>query len=124
MLYEGSGIRWGIRLKGSDQLLGPIGLQQINKEHSGNIVFALAPQFWKMGFASEAIKEVIHYSFNTLNLRRIGAEVLPGNMASENLLLKLGFGYEGLLRNWMLWQGVYHDIKMYSYIKPSEISGA
>jgi [ribosomal protein S5]-alanine N-acetyltransferase len=50
-------------------------------------------------------------------VKRIEAEVIPGNIASEKVRVKLGFSHEGLLRQWMLWDGKYNDINMYALLK-------
>ena len=47
---------------------------------------------------TEAISTILTYGFTELGLHRIEAIPLGGNTASKSLLLKLGFKYEGNLR--------------------------
>lgn len=54
------------------------------------------PDYWRMGYTSEAIKEVLKYSFEKPDLYRIGAVTFPESKASNQLLEKLGFQREGL----------------------------
>ena len=42
--------------------------------------------------------KAIAFGFNTINLNRIEATVTPGNQASINLLRKLHFKQEGIVR--------------------------
>lgn len=65
----------------------------------------------------EALETVLHYAFTQLDVNRVEAEVMQGNMASERLLIKLGFMREGLLRQWMYWNGSYYDMTMFSLLR-------
>ncbi len=47
---------------------------------------------------AEAISTILSYGFTELGLHRIEGTPFAGNMPSRNLLLKLGFTYEGNLR--------------------------
>ncbi len=112
-----SGIRWGIAIKGQQNIIGTIGFSTISAQHKGSIVYALLPDHQRKGIITEALDAVLQFGFTNLQLRRIEAEVMPGNTASEQLLEKTGFSYEGLLQQWMCWHGQYTDIKMYSLLR-------
>jgi ribosomal-protein-alanine N-acetyltransferase len=64
----------------------------------------------------EAIKEILDYSFDTLDLSRIGAIVYPENEPSWQLLEKLGFNREGLLRSYMFQNQKSEDVFIYSIL--------
>ncbi len=114
---DGNFIRWGISLQGESELIGTIGYNAYTANHRATIVFALLPQFWGQGFASEAIKEVARFGFQELQINRIEAEVIPSNTGSIKTLQRLGFVREGLLRQWLLWNEKYYDIVMYSLLR-------
>lgn len=67
---------------------------------------------------SEAVRAVIDYCFNVLNLYRIGAVTFPQNEASFTLLLNLGFEKEGLLRGYLYQDNSSHDAFIFSLTKP------
>lgn len=113
------GIRWGIALQGREELIGMIGFNSIVPGHKGVLVFALVQEYWGKGYMAEAIAAVLEYGFTTLELLRIEAEVLPGNKASEKVLVKTGFHPEGLLQQWMLWDHKAYDVNMYAQVGPS-----
>jgi RimJ/RimL family protein N-acetyltransferase len=46
----------------------------------------------------EALKGVVDYAFNVLDLNRIEADIDPRNGSSARSLQRLGFTQEGLLR--------------------------
>jgi len=57
---------------------------------------------------------VTRWSYRALNLLRVQATVLRTNVASERVVQKCGFTYEGLLRAYRLVRGSPGDFKMYS----------
>ena len=114
---EKVGIRWGISLKGHDNIIGTIGFNNFTKQHRANIGFDLLVDFWNNGYLTEAIKCVTEFGFNKLDVNRIEAEVMMGNIASEKVLAKNGFTNEGLLRQWMYWNNKYYDMTMFSLLQ-------
>jgi RimJ/RimL family protein N-acetyltransferase len=65
--------------------------------------------FWGQGLATEAIKLVVGYAFNKLNLRRLEAGCYANNPASIRAFQKAGFVEEGRLRQRYFWRGQYVD---------------
>jgi len=59
-----------------------------------------------MGYAYEAARAAINYSFDVLKVDKLYAGHHPQNKASEKLLLRLGFQYIGL--NFYEPTGLYH----------------
>ena len=49
---------------------------------------------WGRGIGTEAAKAVVEYGLNELGLLSIVGGVLPENIASEKILIKLGFIFE------------------------------
>ncbi|MBI9067536.1 MAG: GNAT family N-acetyltransferase [Salinivirgaceae bacterium] len=110
-------LRWGIAQKGTSDLIGTIGFNNYQKNHKANIGYDLQSEYWNQEFISEALPEVIKYGFEKLEINRVEAEIMPGNPASERVLVKNGFKIEGLLRDWMLWNNNHYDMLMYSLLK-------
>jgi ribosomal-protein-alanine N-acetyltransferase len=42
---------------------------------------------------------------------------MQDNVASEKILLKIGFINEGILRQWMFWNDKHYDMTMYSLLQ-------
>lgn len=116
--HEKRGIRWGIKLKENQKIIGTIGLNalQLNNKRA-EIGYELHPSYWRNGFATEALKEVLNFSFEQLDLHRVGAVVYPENKVSLNLLKKLGFTNEGLLRDYIYQNKQSHDTYVLSLLK-------
>ncbi len=107
----------GISLKGRDNIIGTIGFNNFTKRHRANIGFDLQADFWNNGYLTEAIKTVIEFGFRNLDINRIEAEVMQGNVASEKVLAKIGFKNEGILRQWMYWNDKYYDMTKFSLLQ-------
>jgi len=70
--------------------------------------YVLGRVHWGQGLMREALQAVCGHLFGTLGLRRIEAEVNPANLASCQLLARVGFTLEGTLRQrWVGKAGAY-----------------
>ncbi|MCJ8274554.1 MAG: GNAT family N-acetyltransferase [Psychrosphaera sp.] len=117
-----NGIRWAIRFIGSNRLIGSCGFNSFNERSRSTVIgYDLLPEFWRKGIAFEAVNEMIAclYKEQVIDspINRIQADTVPGNDASEKLLLKLGFEKEGLRRQSGYWKDAYHDLNCFSLIK-------
>ncbi len=111
-------IKWGIQLKGKEKLIGTIGFQEWSSQHKKvNVSYALFPDYWNKGYATEAVHEAIFYGFNELHLKRIGAVVFTQNSGSITLLSKVGFKKEGTLREYMYQNDIPFDTYIYSLLR-------
>ncbi|MFT4609462.1 MAG: ribosomal-protein-alanine N-acetyltransferase, partial [Cellvibrionaceae bacterium] len=120
-----SGIRWAIReispSRQSSKLIGTCGFNNwVAYDHSAIIGYELAPEFWCKGYATEAIHKIISAAYNDelqIHVNRIEASVVPGNIASEKVLKKNGFIFEGRLREKAFWDNQYQDMNLFALIK-------
>lgn len=91
----------------TNELIGCCGMRPFKSEiYSYEIGFHLRKKYWGLGYASEAAKAVIDYSFTAFKADRLYAGHHPLNEASEKLLTKLGFQYIG--KNFYEPTGLYH----------------
>lgn len=77
------------------------------------IGYVLGRRHWRQGFAREALAAVCGHLFLEAQVRRIEAEVDPGNTASCALLASLGFTLEGRLRERWVGKGRTYDSCLY-----------
>jgi RimJ/RimL family protein N-acetyltransferase len=70
------------------------------------------------GYARKATQYWIEYGVSTLGLRKIYLHTLDTNLANIKLNEQLGFRVEGLLRDEVKIDGVYHDVLRMSLILP------
>jgi len=62
------------------------------------------PQYWSSGFGKEAVRLMLKYAFDILNLNRIQLHVSCENPHAVEAYKKAGYKIEGTLR-----QAMYHD---------------
>jgi hypothetical protein len=62
------------------------------------IGYELHPELLGQGLMTEAVRAVVACGHETFRLNRIDAWTMPGNAASDRVLEKSGFQYEGTLR--------------------------
>ena len=119
---ENIGINWAITLKGNPKLLGIIGHYRIQPEnYRAEIGYMLLPEFHSQGIVSEAIKTVVDYGFDVMNLHSIEAVIDPQNFASEKVLQKNGFVKEAHFLENEFAEGKFWDTVIYSLLKKNRL---
>lgn len=112
-----------LTMKANEQIVGNVRLGITDLENSEAILgYALAPEYWGQGYASEAVKAITDFAFKTLLMHRVYAMVDTENTASINVLQKYKFALEGTLRENKLSQGVRRNSHIYSLLA-NEYSG-
>jgi ribosomal-protein-alanine N-acetyltransferase len=119
---DNSGIRWAIRLKKTNQLIGTCGFNTWSYKMKNTVIgYDLLPNFWGNGFTTEAVNRIVKSAFSGElpcgELNRIQGDTVLGNSASEALLLKVGFKEEGIRRQSGYWKNQFHDLKCFGLIK-------
>ncbi|RZQ51625.1 N-acetyltransferase [Pseudoalteromonas phenolica] len=119
---DNSGIRWAIRLKDTNQLIGTCGFNSWSLKMKNAVIgYDLLPKFWGKGITTEAVNRIVKAAFlgelPCGKLNRIQGDTVSGNFASESLLLKVGFKEEGLRRQSGFWKNQFHDLKCFGLIK-------
>lgn len=79
--------------------------------------YVLGKRYWGAGYMREAVAVLIDYAFDELKLRRIEAVADPRNLASDRLLVGLGFTREGLLRERWVMNGEVQDGSWYGLLR-------
>jgi len=85
-------ISWGIIEKSKSQFVGSIQIRKIDQE-TARLSYWIGKPFRNNGFASEAARLVVDFSFRVLKLKKIQAEHLLINPSSGVVLMKVGFKF-------------------------------
>ncbi len=92
-------LRWAITRRDDNQLVGTCGYHDITAAHyRAEIGYELGPDHWRQGIMFETVRAVVRFGLAEMGLHRIEAVVDPQNLASANLLRKVGFTEEAFLR--------------------------
>jgi [ribosomal protein S5]-alanine N-acetyltransferase len=90
---------WMITMRDDDAVIGTCTLFRIDPRHRhAEIGYALRSDHWGRGIASEAVALVLDWAFRRLDLQRVEADIDPRNDGSRQLLARLGFRSEGVMR--------------------------
>lgn len=92
-LQHGYGV-WAVTDKQTGQFIGHCGLGDVPEAGEVEVMYALRQAQWGQGFATEAARASVRFGFETANLARLVAFVVPANIASRRVMEHLGFVYE------------------------------
>ncbi|NMC44974.1 MAG: GNAT family N-acetyltransferase [candidate division Zixibacteria bacterium] len=107
----------GIEYPETGEIIGGIGLHQINYQHkNAEIGCWIGKPFRGQGLVTEAMKALMQYAFKTMKLKRVSAQVFVGNVASMKMVRRCGFTREGCLRSNFLQRGEWRTSYIYSIL--------
>ena len=110
--------RWAIIEKDSNICIGQIAIFLVdNKNHFCEIEYALGKQFHRRGYATEAVKAILDFCFNQVNFHKMQVCHKEGNIASQGVIKKCNFTYEGTLRDFFYTDKGYVNRLYYSMLK-------
>ncbi len=89
---------WAVTLKGSDELVGAVGLTPEEDADTAELGYWLARDHWGQGITTEAARAVLSYGFDMLGFPYITSGYFEKNPASGRVLEKLGFVQTGRTR--------------------------
>ena len=73
-------VYWAIAERNSNKMIGAIGYNDWNRYNNrAEISYDLSKAYWRMGIMTKAMKVVLDYGFNTMNINRIQASTLEVN---------------------------------------------
>ena len=114
---DGELMNFAITLHTTGELIGAIGLL-INRDFDrGELGYWIGKPYWGNGYCTEAARAILRYSFVEINLNRIYANHFIENLASGNVMKKIGMKKEGVLRQHIKKWDQYHDEVVYGILK-------
>jgi RimJ/RimL family protein N-acetyltransferase len=110
--------QWGVALRADDRVIGTCTLCHLDADNRrAEIGYALGRANWGRGYMHEALTALLGFTFGTLDLHRLEADVDPNNAASIRSLERLGFQREGYLRERWLVGGKVYDSLYYGLLR-------
>jgi len=94
-----------------DALVGGVTLGQVRRgaAQSATLGYWVGEPFRRRGYTLDAVRTLLDFAFEELNLHRVEASCLPENAASQGLLEQAGFRLEGRLRRYLRIDGEWRD---------------
>ena len=91
---------WAIVLKDKKETIGSISVVHMNEAVSKvHIGYCIGKTWWHRGITSEALKAVMDFLFEEVDVNRIEARHDPRNPNSGKVMKKCGMKYEGTLHS-------------------------
>ena len=118
VLKDPNQVNFEIRTKKDNNLIGHCGLYYISwiHRHAEFGIYVGDEKYRNGGYGSDALRTLIKYGFEDLNLNKIWCEVYSNN-AALSVYERLGFVMEGVQRQHYFNEGKYWDSKILSMLK-------
>lgn len=110
---------WTVTRSQDGLYLGEAVLNELDMaNHSVNFRIALAgPDAIGRGYGTQATRLVVDFAFS-VGIHRVSLDVFDFNPRAQRVYEKCGFVVEGVMRDTLLWDGVWYDSIMMSAINP------
>ncbi|MGZ3409746.1 MAG: GNAT family N-acetyltransferase [Xanthobacteraceae bacterium] len=105
--------------KSNAALVGGLTIANIRRgvAQAGSLGYWMGEPFARQGLMTAAVRAVAPFAFGALGLHRIEAACIPTNVASTRLLEKCGFVREGLARQYLCINNVWHDHLLFARLR-------
>lgn len=108
---------FAVVLKSNQKMIGTCDFVPRGHENY-ELGYILNQSYWRQGYMSEAVMAVLQFAFSQFGVRRMEVRHFKENIASQKVIEKVGFIYEGTKRQELAdTLGYYHDVCYYSILK-------
>jgi [ribosomal protein S5]-alanine N-acetyltransferase len=119
---RGFGCSWIIEERQTAAFIGAVRFNYFMREWScAGVGYEIHPIFWGRGVMTEAMRAVVVCGHDLFGLHRMEAWTLLGNGASDRVLEKVGFRYEGTTRGRGWFKNAYHDARWFGRVQGDPI---
>ena len=124
-IEAGTAVTYLARLGRDGPGLGVVALHHIDLVHRcAELSFWFGSEARGCGYASESAAALVQHGFDEIGLHRIEAYHMVWNIPSERLLERVGFRFEGILRERVIKGSVRHDVKLWARLRTDTLGEA
>jgi [ribosomal protein S5]-alanine N-acetyltransferase len=98
-------------------VVGAVALTLRLEHRRAELGYWIGRPFWNRGYATEAVRAVLAFGFEQLDLNRIHASHFTRNPASGRVMMKAGMRLEGTLRQHVVRWDRLEDLAVYSILR-------
>jgi RimJ/RimL family protein N-acetyltransferase len=115
----GTAYLFAIELQKPKRFLGVCGLHRVDAiNRSAELGIAVQnKRYWGKGLGTEAIRLLVDFGFNVINLHRIYLTVFEDNLQAQRVYEKIGFTKVGRQRECIIRFGKYFDLYLMDLLK-------
>jgi len=120
-----NGFNYNIRTLDGDRLIGFISIWVMNwASAEGRVGIGIGERAdWGQGYGTDAMRVLLHYAFDELNLARVSLEAFADNPRAIRSYQKAGFTLEGVQRQWLHRDGHRGDVVVMSILREEYAAG-
>ncbi|MES2690558.1 MAG: GNAT family protein [Bacteroidota bacterium] len=119
--HNRQGIAWAGVLRENEEIIGTCGFNSLDMLNlHAEIGGEMGTEYWGKGIAVEAVKAIITFGLQHMNLHTIEAKVSPLNRSAIYLMEQLGFEKEAHHKDRILFNHTFIDMAVYTLIKGNE----
>lgn len=112
---------FAIELKDTNEFIGMIGMTKGKEKYkNAEVWFKFYPNYWNKGYGTEALKRIIRFGFQDLNLHLIEAGCAVGNIGSQKVIEKSGMIKEAHTRQLLPLMSGWSDNYGYAILSTDE----
>ncbi len=100
---------YAIELKSAPGMVGVISLKLRADHRSAEVGYWIGVPFWRRGYMTEALREILRHGFEDLRLLYITAWHMAGNPASGKVMQKARMKFENVVEGGLCRDGALHD---------------
>ena len=104
-----------------DALIGGVTLSNIRRgvAQTASLGYWAGEMYAGQGYITAAVRAVVRYAFEDLDLHRVEAACQPDNVASRRVLEKAGFTQEGVAKAYLKINGAWRDHLLFGVVNPT-----
>ena len=111
-------LTWGIFKTDIKKFVGVGVIKDIDyKNKVGKLGYSVGKHYWNRGYTLMAVRLILKYAFEELDLNRIEVRIAPDDEKSIKLLEILGGEKEGEMRKAFCYNNSFSDVYLYSILK-------
>lgn len=106
---------FAVEERATGRMIGTVGYTWMDSENrSAEMGYSYARAVWGKGYATEALRELLHFSFTVLGLNRVEGQHDLRNPASGAVMARAGMTSEGTLHQRIFIKGEFADTCLYA----------
>lgn len=101
------------------EVIGCIGVEKQKDvfQKSAELGYWIGSKYWNRGIMTHVVRQMVDYSFSSLEIVRLYAQVFESNIGSEKVLENAGFVREAVLKKAIYKNGQFLDLLIYAIVK-------
>ncbi|MDR0986297.1 MAG: GNAT family N-acetyltransferase [Ruminococcus sp.] len=115
-LREIDTLDWFIYHKADKKVIGEVEFFDIEDDYQTELSYRISTKYQGSGYAAEAVKAAVKAVYKHTKINRIQTHIDVRNIKSENLIKKIGFRYEGTIRQLKFYDTI-SDFRLYSFLR-------